>query len=113
MPERLQIATIDYQRHLLQDEEFSKPPSKLVPNLRHKTKCIIHYHKSTNSRRVLLFVQLPWLENYINFNTRQRTAAKNDFEKEFFKAMIKAVFGKYFCLYIYLFFAVLMYWFIH
>ena len=53
MPERLQIATIDYQRHLLQDEEFGNPPSKLVPNLYHKTNCIIHYHKSTNSRRVL------------------------------------------------------------
>ena len=33
----------DYQRHLLQDEEFSKPPPKLVPNLRNNTNYIIHY----------------------------------------------------------------------
>ena len=39
-PERLQIEEnllSNYQRHLLQDEGFSKPPPKLVPNLRNKT----------------------------------------------------------------------------
>ena len=33
----------NYQRHLLQDEGFSKPPPKLVPNLPNKKKYIIHY----------------------------------------------------------------------
>ena len=32
----------------------------------------------TNIHRVLSLNQSPWLKNYINFNTRQRTAAKND-----------------------------------
>ena len=32
-----------YQRHLLQDEGLSKPPPKLLPNLRNKTNYIIHY----------------------------------------------------------------------
>ena len=45
-PERLQIEEnilSNYQRHLLQDEGFSKLPSNLVPNLRSKTNYIIHY----------------------------------------------------------------------
>ena len=113
-PERLQIEDMlsdenmlsDYQRHLLQDEGFSKPPPKLVPNLHNKTNCIIHYRnlklylelglRLTNVHRVLLFDQSPWLKNYINFNTRQRAAAKNDFEKDFFKLINNAVFEKSF-----------------
>ena len=42
-PERLQIKEnllSDYQHHLLQDEGFSKPPHKLVPNLCNKTNYI-------------------------------------------------------------------------
>ena len=91
-PERLQIVEnilSNYQCHLLQDEGFSKPPPKLVPNLRHKTNYIIHYLnlklylelglRLTNVHRGLLFDQSPWLKNFIILNNRQRTAAKNNF----------------------------------
>ena len=100
----------EYQRHLLQDEGFRKPAPKLVTNLRNKTNYIIHYRnlklylelglRLTNVHPVLLFDLSPWLKNYINFKTRQRKAAKNDLEKDFFKLMNNAVFGKSF---IYLF----------
>ena len=107
-----------YQRHLLQDQEFSKPSPKLVPNLCSKMNHIIHYRslkfylelglRLTNVHRALLFNQSPWLKNYINFNTGQRTAVKNNFQKNFFKLMNNAVFGKAFiCLF------VLFCWFIH
>ena len=44
--------------------------------------------------RGLAFTQSTWLAPYICFNTEQMKKARNSFEKDFFKLMNNAMFGK-------------------
>ena len=77
---------------------------KLVPNLYYKRKYVIHVralvqaleHGLVQERihRAIEFKQSAWMREYIDFNTRLRTAAKNDFGKDFYKLMNNSVFGK-------------------
>ena len=77
---------------------------KLVPNLRDKKSYVIHIQalnqvlqhglRLHRIHQAIEFDQSPWLKTYIDFNTQLRTAATNDFEKDFFKLMNNSVFGK-------------------
>ena len=77
---------------------------KLVCNLRKKKKYGIHIRslkqaldhglKLEKVHRITEFNQEAWLNNYIDTNPELRKIAKNDFEKDFFKLMNNAVFGK-------------------
>ena len=77
---------------------------KLVPNLHDKKKYAIHVmalkqaldHGLVLERihRVIQLKQSAWMKEYIDLNTRLRTVAKNDFEKDFYKLMNNSVFGK-------------------
>ena len=77
---------------------------KVVCNLLNKNKCIIHIKsfkqalnhglKFKKIHRIIEFNQEAWLKPYIDMNTELRKVASNDFEKDFYKLMNNAVFGK-------------------
>ena len=43
---------------------------------------------------IISFRQSKWLETYIDFNTQRRSQAVNDFEKDFYKLLNDAFYGK-------------------
>ena len=77
---------------------------KLVPNLYYKKRYVIHIRDLDQAlkhglvlehiHRAIEFKQSAWMKEYIDFNTKLRTAAANHFEKDFYKLMNNSVFGK-------------------
>ena len=76
----------------------------LVCNLHDKKKYVVHISilkqaldhglELKKVHRVIEFNQEAWLKKYIGMNTELRKKASNHFEKDFFKLMNNAVFGK-------------------
>ena len=77
---------------------------KLIPYLYDKKRYVIHIRALDQAlkhglvlehiHKAIEFKQLAWIKEYIDFNTKLRTAATNDFEKDFYKLMNNSVFGK-------------------
>ena len=77
---------------------------KLICNLQDKKDYVVHVNvlkqaldnglKLIKVHQVIEFDHEAWLKEYINFNTELRKKANNEFEKDFFKLMNNAVFGK-------------------
>ena len=88
LPERMKIEKVE----------------KLVANIHDKTEYIIHIRNLKRAlhhglvlkkvHRLIKFHQNAWLKPYTDMNTNLRKKAKNDFEKDFFKLINNAVFGK-------------------
>ncbi|KAF0703980.1 Uncharacterized protein FWK35_00030364 [Aphis craccivora] len=112
---RVYEVDVSYPRHL-HDKHNDLPflpqnsvPSgskvrKLMGTLEEKKNYIVHYRNLQQAikhglivekvHRVIQFNQSDWLAKYIELNTEMRKKARNDFEKDFFKLMNNAVFGK-------------------
>ena len=77
---------------------------KLLCHFNKKKNYIIHYKtlelyvslgmKISKIHRAIEFTEESFMHSYIEFNTKQRQAAKNSFEKDFWKLMSNSVFGK-------------------
>ena len=77
---------------------------KLIPNLQDKENYVLPYKnlkqyldlglELTCIHRWIEFEESEWLKPYIDMNTKLRTKANNNFEKDFFKLMNNSVFGK-------------------
>ena len=99
---------IEYLQHLHgihRDLPFQpEKKEKLLATLDDKENCVVHIcalkqaliRKLTLKKihRVIKFRQEAWLKPYIDKNTKLRKEAKKEFEKNFFKLMNNAVFGK-------------------
>ena len=88
------------KRKKVKDEDAEK----LILNLNNKYNYVDHIKtlqlyiqlglKITKIHRVVEFEQSDWLKEWIDYNTEQRKQAKTDYEKDFFKLMNNAVYGK-------------------
>ena len=102
-PEKLHDLHNDYP-FCPEKVECKNGVEKLIPNLRDKTKYVIHYKnliqclkaglKLKKIHRGIKFIESAWLKPYIDKNTNLTTQAKNKFEQDFFKLMNNSVFGK-------------------
>ena len=89
---------------LLAERKKIKKCNKLVCNINDKQNYVVHIRakkqgsnhglKLRKFHKVIQFNQEAWLKPHINMNTKLRTEAKIDVEKNFFKLMNNAVFGK-------------------
>ena len=78
--------------------------NKLVQNLLSKKNYVVHYRNLRyylsqglilkKVHKILEFKQSAWMKSYIDFNTQKRKEAPNEADKDLFKLLNNAVYGK-------------------
>ena len=96
----------EYQKYLNDklNIKYSAAYKKLILDLLPKTNYKVYYKNLayylnlgiivTKVHRILTFDGKPFLKEYIDLNTELRKQSKNDLEKDLFKLMNNAIFGK-------------------
>lgn len=84
--------------------KFNKGNRKLVCDLKDKTKYVVHIAalklylslglQLKKVHRAIRFTQKCWLKDYINFNTQKRATCTHNYEKDMYKLLNNACFGK-------------------
>ncbi len=92
----------DYQKELYGKSYI--PQEKLICDWKDKKNYLVHYRmlkfyvkmgmEVEKVHRVIRFKQKLWLKEYIDYNTNKRSEAITDFEKDFFKLLNNAFYGK-------------------
>ena len=105
-PEKKKIDPDKYNDYLneIKPQTYTKS-KKLLCDWTDKKKYLIQYRMLKFYARhgmvvekiheIISFKQSKWLESYISFNTQKRNKAKNVCEKDFFKLLVNAAFGKF------------------
>ena len=89
--DKLNIRYNEKDEKLILDLLPKKNYKAYYKNLEHYLKLGI---KATKVHRILTFDKKPFLKEYIDFNTELRKNSKNNLEKDLFKLMNNAIFGK-------------------
>ena len=96
----------EYQKYLNDklNIKYNEKDKKLILGLLPKKNYKVYYKnleyylklglKVTKVHRILTFDEKPFLEKYIDLNTELRKQSKNELEKDLFKLMNNAIFGK-------------------
>ena len=95
----------EFQKELKINTKSKSKCPKLIPQFHEHLNYCIHYTllkyvvkelgvQIDTVHNVVEFKQSKWMQPYIEGNNKLRTMAKHDFEKDFFKLMNNAVFGK-------------------
>ena len=92
----------DYMKEIRPDTYVQS--SKLICDWSDKKNYLVHYRMLKfyirkgmivdKVHNIISFKQSRWLEKYINFNTEKRNQAVNGFEKDFYKLLNNAFYGK-------------------
>ena len=92
----------DYMKEIEPDTYVQS--SKLICDWSNKKNYLVHYRLLKfyvrhgmivdKVHNIISFRQSMWLKKYINFNTQKRNEAVNDFEKDFYKLLNNAFYGK-------------------
>ncbi|KAF0706080.1 Uncharacterized protein FWK35_00030763, partial [Aphis craccivora] len=86
---------VDYPKNFHKTHnDFHFLPKNYIVHYKDLKQANSHGLKLVKIHRAIQFSQKEWMGSYIEFRTKMRTKAKNEFEKEFWKLLINCVLEK-------------------